>query len=587
MIATDIDINENNLVDMKPSLELMRLFPVFAQFRDEIRVLLETYAKEVDKDPRSLPDKELGTKELLTAFERYMYMKGKEDNDVELFEYQKELAREGCEGESVVIMAPTNSGKTYVGSRIMQVHLRRQKAQALLAKVIFVVENEALAFQQGKLFAKKLPAYRTKVFTGSVQRDKQQYLWDFLASRDIFVVTAQVLVNALKTGQIQSLTQFSLIVFDECHHSNQQHRYNEILWKYIEMKLQPGTDVAGLPQKRMMFSECFDDEPENPKLVKMGQILQDVLVADNTSRGIISVKTRELAKALVSWINETDNLKILHASEFVGQNVATSKGSMTKCKQKDALEYFKGGRHKVIIATSVAEEGLDIRKCNLVIRYEHVTNEIVRRQSIGRVRTDFSRYLVISEEGSWILDKEEENHRCEELMNPIVPHLQAFIDDRVNLWENELLTIQTEMKEERDREKERRRLNMVNQVQFQCLNCSAFICRSDDIKCIMGVHHIITDPDADERLRLERDAPYFVEPEGLEYGGQVYCANVSCQLKLGVICTFFKYKYIDFPLISLKAFRVVNPDGTGKSYKVWKNVPCKIADFTFDDLRDV
>ncbi|KAH3863075.1 hypothetical protein DPMN_026053 [Dreissena polymorpha] len=172
-------------------------------------------------------------------------------------------------------------------------------------------------------------------------------------------------------------------------------------------------------------------------------------------------------------------------------------------------------------------------------------------------------------------------------MNPIVPHLQAFIDDRVNLWENELLTIQTEMKEERDREKERRRLNMVNQVQFQCLNCSAFICRSDDIKCIMGVHHIITDPDADERLRLERDAPYFVEPEGLEYGGQVYCANVSCQLKLGVICTFFKYKYIDFPLISLKAFRVVNPDGTGKSYKVWKNVPCKIADFTFDDLRDV
>ncbi|KAH3787131.1 hypothetical protein DPMN_165251 [Dreissena polymorpha] len=698
--------------------------------------------------------------------------KGKEDKDVELFDYQKELAKEGCEGENVVIMAPTNSGKTYVGSRIMQVHLRRQKAQALLAKVIFLVENEALAFQQGKLFAEKLPAYRTKVFTGSVQREKQQYLWDFLASRDILVVTAQVLVNALKTGHIQSLTQFSLIVFDECHHSNKQHMYNEILWKYIEMKLQPGTDVAALPQvvgltaslgvggstdweaglkhmknilanmdakflctvrnpvnkeelkKRtncpieepvpvqhrahdrfaeaimdvvkqiddlilescdildhatmdicriplgifgterylqwnaefvkntipglrvdlirrilnpcrrhleaynkalmihkdarimdairiledfmkefrevpehvetdarlinfydgMMLSDSFDDEPENPKLVKMGQILQDVLVADNNARGIIFVKTRELAKALVSWINETDYLKILQASEFVGQNAATSKGGMTKCKQKDALEYFKGGRHRVIIATSVAEEGLDIQKCNLVIRYEHVTNEIVRLQSRGRARADFSRYLVISEEGSWILDKEEKNRRCEELMNKIVPHLQAFIDDHANLWENELLQLQTEMKEERDREKERRRLNMVNEVEFQCLNCSAFICMSDDIKCIKGAHHIITDPEADERLRLERDTPYFVEPEGAEYGGQVYCAKVSCQVKLGSICT---YKYMDFPLISLKAFRVVKPDGTGKSYKVWKKVPCEIADFTFDDLRDV
>ena len=57
---------------------------------------------------------------------------------------------------------------------------------------------------------------------------------------------------------------------------------------------------------------------------------------------------------------------------------------MTKSGQKDALEYFKDGLHRLLIATSVAEEGLDISKCNLVIRYEHVTNEIVRLQSRGK-----------------------------------------------------------------------------------------------------------------------------------------------------------------------------------------------------------
>lgn len=56
---------------------------------------------------------------------------------------------------------------------------------------------------------------------------------------------------------------------------------------------------------------------------------------------------------------------------------------MTKVEQDEILELFKEGNHKVIIATSVAEEGLDIQKCSLVVRYDHVTNEIAMVQSRG------------------------------------------------------------------------------------------------------------------------------------------------------------------------------------------------------------
>ena len=56
---------------------------------------------------------------------------------------------------------------------------------------------------------------------------------------------------------------------------------------------------------------------------------------------------------------------------------------MTKHEQKVVLQHFKDGIHKLLVATSVAEEGLDITKCNLVIRYEHVTDEIGRIQSKG------------------------------------------------------------------------------------------------------------------------------------------------------------------------------------------------------------
>lgn len=56
---------------------------------------------------------------------------------------------------------------------------------------------------------------------------------------------------------------------------------------------------------------------------------------------------------------------------------------MTKVEQDEILRLFREGNHKVIIATSVAEEGLDIQKCSLVVRYDHVTNEIAMVQSRG------------------------------------------------------------------------------------------------------------------------------------------------------------------------------------------------------------
>ena len=62
----------------------------------------------------------------------------------------------------------------------VKVHMRRQREAEKLGRVVFLVENEALAFQQGKEIAERLPTYRTKVFSGSVHTDKKQYLWDFL-----------------------------------------------------------------------------------------------------------------------------------------------------------------------------------------------------------------------------------------------------------------------------------------------------------------------------------------------------------------------------------------------------------------------
>lgn len=56
---------------------------------------------------------------------------------------------------------------------------------------------------------------------------------------------------------------------------------------------------------------------------------------------------------------------------------------MTKSDLETKLKQFTDGISKIVIATSVAEEGMDVPQCNMVILYDHVTNEIAMVQARG------------------------------------------------------------------------------------------------------------------------------------------------------------------------------------------------------------
>lgn len=71
--------------------------------------------------------------------------------------------------------------------------------------------------------------------TGASSDDKK-CLPLLLPDRQIIVLTPQVLENHLKDGTIDSLTIFSLLVFDECHHTQKGEPYNSIMKRYLKLK---------------------------------------------------------------------------------------------------------------------------------------------------------------------------------------------------------------------------------------------------------------------------------------------------------------------------------------------------------------
>ncbi|WAR22426.1 IFIH1-like protein [Mya arenaria] len=478
-----------------------------------------------------------------------------DEEDISLRGYQEELAKEGCEGSPKTEKSRKKDGSYYISCR-----KRSSSHSARRTTSLLIVGLTASLGVGGK--------------TEKVQG--LNHMKKIMANMD-----AKFLCTVRTPDTIEQLKRFANPPVEELL---PVHGRDVDLFKIAVQEIAKNMFdyMTQAPEPRI---ETFANEPENPKLIKLEEILLRVLSSNQNARGIIFVRTKELAQALVRWVNETDSLKGLNASEFTGQGAAASDGGMTKSGQKNALQFFKDGQHRLLIATSVAEEGLDISKCNLVIRYEHVTNEIVRLQSRGRARAENSLYYVIAEEGSWILEKEERNFRCEKLMEKIVPDLQLFIEDPANFWERELLDIQEKMKREEERQAQQRAVHMATTgARFECFNCSSLICLSDDIRVIKGAHHVIIDEEAKRRLILKKGATDFEEPEGAKYGGVLLCANEECQRQLGSVCT---YNCTEFPLMGLKNFRVVDQSGKGRQFKKWNQVNCRLEEFTFDELNAV
>ena len=85
----------------------------------------------------------------------------------------------------------------------------------------------------------------------------------------------------------------------------------------------------------------------------------------------------------------------IKASRFVGQAKRDLDIGMRQDEQSAVLESFKNEEFDVLVATSIAEEGLDIPQVNLVVFYEPISSEIRYIQRRGRTGRKSSGSVII------------------------------------------------------------------------------------------------------------------------------------------------------------------------------------------------
>ena len=140
-------------------------------------------------------------------------------------------------------------------------------------------------------------------------------------------------------------------------------------------------------------------EDLSSKVIRLHNYLMEYYGRHGNNRAIVFVNQRLTAR-LLHRIFQHIGGPYLRGGVLIGINNAVGDAKLSLNQQVRTVSGFRKGDINCIFATSVAEEGMDIPQCNLVVRFDLYTAMIGYVQSRGRARHQNSRYLHMVEEGN-------------------------------------------------------------------------------------------------------------------------------------------------------------------------------------------
>ncbi|KAG7220669.1 hypothetical protein INR49_017930 [Caranx melampygus] len=253
---------------------------------------------------------------------------------------------------------------------------------------------------------------------------------------------------------------------------------------------------------------------------------------------------------------------------------------MTQNEQADTIRRFRNGSLNLLISTSVAEEGLDIPECNLVVRYGLLTNEIAQQQASGRARAQNSQYSVVAQRGGREERRELTNEYLEELTGKAIAKVQDMSDQQ---FRKKIMELQTEAllcnKLAETLKTVKRGRFAASNIQLLCRNCFKPVASGSDIQLVDNGQYVNVNTDFERHYKVGAQVCLPRSFEDWEPGCIIRCNNGNCNKEWGYE---IKYKEVALmPNLAIKNFALETPDGR-ITVKKWKDVPFAVEDFNFN-----
>uniref|UniRef100_A0A8C6Z5R3 ribonuclease III n=1 Tax=Nothoprocta perdicaria TaxID=30464 RepID=A0A8C6Z5R3_NOTPE len=360
--------------------------------------------------------------------------------------YQVELLEAALDHNTIVCLN-TGSGKTFIA-----VLLTKELSYQIRGdfnkngkRTVFLVNSANQVAQQVSAVRThsdlKVGEYSSLEITESWTKEK----WSQEFSKhQVLVMTCHVALTVLRNEYL-SLSNINLLVFDECHLAIQDHPYREImkicedcpscprilgltasilngkcdpaeleekiqkLEKILKSNAETATDLVVLDRYTSQPCEIVVDcGPYTDKSGLYGGLLKELDEALTFLNDCnISVHSKERDSTLISKLikeaGKQDPELAYISSNFItghgiGKNQPRNKQMEVEFrKQEEVLRKFRAHETNLLIATSIVEEGVDIPKCNLVVRFDLPTEYRSYVQSKGRARAPISNYIMLAD----------------------------------------------------------------------------------------------------------------------------------------------------------------------------------------------